>query len=524
MEDSAVEYTFTAIEIDLDYEFDAVRFFDFTREESLAEARGAELWFDTAETYPPSPFVAKLIPLEGALLQNVNTSPKSKHEEIDDMSESDSDIEVEEQVSAIDIDGEGKELNNRATSNLQHKCTQNLNDQPQQLPSGLTFYDHMMKDNSKAKTKSSVKPSFSRMSTLMKPTASQLAKQNQFHQMGDSLRKLLVDRNEKISQVIEIQAAKRRKLEGGHLFKVNETNQQMNFIHKEPKRVVSQQKFGTINQDGNVDGNGMQGKLRLTIPREPDLETAHRAQRIRARIGKESERTASSVCQFKALPLNRKIFQAPPTLLPKRSTPQPPEFQEFHLKTSERAMQHTSGVSVPGVACSNPTKELHKFCTSSAAQSRKESKRPSVAVDASKQEVSMFSHNFKALPLNRKILSSKGDMGVFRNSKRDVTVPMEFKFHTDKRAQHNPPTELFNKLSLTSEPQPNSGFIRPQPAYLSAKGSKENRWDSFQHDNHEVKHAVKENSICNGLKQIQFGSNGRTTDIGLVSGRSLGIR
>lgn len=51
---------------------------------------------------------------------------------------------------------------------------------------GLTFYDHMKKDNSKAKSKSSVKPSsFSRTSTLMKPTASQLAKKNQPRQMGD---------------------------------------------------------------------------------------------------------------------------------------------------------------------------------------------------------------------------------------------------------------------------------------------------------------------------------------------------
>lgn len=49
-----------------------------------------------------SAFVAKLIPLGGALLQNVNTSPKSKHEENADMSESDSDIEVEEYVTAID--------------------------------------------------------------------------------------------------------------------------------------------------------------------------------------------------------------------------------------------------------------------------------------------------------------------------------------------------------------------------------------------------------------------------------------
>lgn len=55
MEDSnEVEYTFTAVEIDLDYEYDAVRFFDFCREESAAEARQAELWFETAATYPPS--------------------------------------------------------------------------------------------------------------------------------------------------------------------------------------------------------------------------------------------------------------------------------------------------------------------------------------------------------------------------------------------------------------------------------------------------------------------------------------
>lgn len=54
MEENEVVYTFTAVEIDLDYEFDAVRYFDFSREESLAEARQAELWFDTAPSYPPS--------------------------------------------------------------------------------------------------------------------------------------------------------------------------------------------------------------------------------------------------------------------------------------------------------------------------------------------------------------------------------------------------------------------------------------------------------------------------------------
>lgn len=45
---------FEAREVDLDYEFDAARFFDFTREESLAEAREAEFWFESAPSYPPS--------------------------------------------------------------------------------------------------------------------------------------------------------------------------------------------------------------------------------------------------------------------------------------------------------------------------------------------------------------------------------------------------------------------------------------------------------------------------------------
>lgn len=51
---------------------------------------------------------------------------------------------------------------------------------------GLTFYNHMAKDNLKDKKKSSVKSFSSRSSTLTKPTASQLAKQNQPRLFGDS--------------------------------------------------------------------------------------------------------------------------------------------------------------------------------------------------------------------------------------------------------------------------------------------------------------------------------------------------
>lgn len=40
--------------IDLDYEFDAVMYYDFTRPETELEIMEAEDWFKSAGTYPPS--------------------------------------------------------------------------------------------------------------------------------------------------------------------------------------------------------------------------------------------------------------------------------------------------------------------------------------------------------------------------------------------------------------------------------------------------------------------------------------
>lgn len=45
-------------------------------------------------------------------------------------------------------------------------------------------------------------------------------------------------------------------------------------------------------------------------------------------------------------------------------------------------------------------------------------------MDIAKHDVSEGKHVFKARPLNKKVLSSKGDMGVFKNSKRETTVPL----------------------------------------------------------------------------------------------------
>ncbi|KAF9600872.1 hypothetical protein IFM89_013468 [Coptis chinensis] len=81
-------------------------------------------------------------------------------------------------------------------------------------------------------------------------------------------------------------------------------------------------------------------KLTLTRPKEPDLETSHRARSVRVKSSVElEEEMMANTPKFKARPVNKKMLEA--STLPRIacSTPQPPEFQEFHLKTTERENQ-----------------------------------------------------------------------------------------------------------------------------------------------------------------------------------------
>ncbi|KAI3687486.1 hypothetical protein L1987_81183 [Smallanthus sonchifolius] len=440
---TAVEFTFTAVEIDIDYEFEAPRFFDFTREETVDEAREADMWFDSAQSYPPSPFAVRL--LSRAQSENANGSTVSKG--------SNNAPDYSKMVLS-NTDGGG--ANEGVPLDLKNYFLQAFQNHQS---TSTVIKESIRNANCKSNTKSSWKPSVPRTSTLMKPTASQLAKQNQ-GRLADNDRFQKFGNN---SSVVESQAAKRQKLEGGHLCKVTDTNQQANFVHKAPKR------------EDNLDGNLGRGRLRITVPRPPDLATAQRAQRIRQKDNSGNEHVTSRAPGFRARPLNRKIFEAP-SFHQKRSTPQLPEFQEFHLKTSERALQNTAAVPSTSACCNINSKAPHKTGFAVGIESSNgESKGPHVT-GAPKQEDCETIHRFKALPLNKKIFSSKGDLGVFRSSKREPTVAMVFNFQTEKRAHHAPPVDLFNKLSLASESGSQSNkptFSRP-PSIFS-KGSKENR-------------------------------------------------
>ncbi|XP_042751578.1 protein TPX2 isoform X1 [Lactuca sativa] len=474
----AVEFTFTAVEIDLDYEFEAARFFDFTREESTVEAREAEMWFESVESYPPSPFAVRLISREQNENANIHTESKGFNtNQLDNVSNV---VRAQEgsSMALTKTNTDGDVANGGVSLDLKSYCLQTFQKQQPRR-----------NDNYKSKIKSNLKPSFPRTSTLMKPTASQLAKQNQERLMDHSR----VQKSGNNSINVEGQAAKRQKLEGGLLCKVTDTKQQANFIHKAPKKE-----------------GGMDSKLHITVPRPPDLATAQRAQRsqrIRQKGDTGNENVASRAHGFRALPLNRKIFETPSLLQQKRSTPQLPEFQEFHLKTTERAAQNTAAVPSTSSYCNNlkvPQKPRFSFATES------------------KQEDCETISRFKALPLNKKIFSSKGDLGVFRSSKRETTVAMvAFNFQTEKRAQNAPPIDLFNKLTLDSGSELNRPRPRARHQSIFMKGSKENRVCSFQQQSEIVNHKMTSS------KQVHFDSNSAITEgitpFSTIS-RNLGIR
>ncbi|WZZ88102.1 hypothetical protein YC2023_116681 [Brassica napus] len=242
---------FEVTEIDLEYEFDAARWCDFTREESPLESRVAELWFETAQSYPPSQEVS-----------DEKTEPLSKSE---DVRESDIDISQDQHCLATDVNETANEMKSGVFNFIQ-RGGELKNVPNESLLKGPTISNHVHKDKVKCRTKSSTRQ-IPRGSTLMKPTASQLAK------LDNSRLRMQVDKTKEkglfSSSGSEAQASKRQKLDGGLLRKIAEKTQEMNFVHK------------AVKKDRTLERNLQHGRTKTTVPQEPDFATSHRANRIR---------------------------------------------------------------------------------------------------------------------------------------------------------------------------------------------------------------------------------------------------
>ncbi|KFK27956.1 hypothetical protein AALP_AA8G453000 [Arabis alpina] len=131
---SGDEFSFE--EFDIDFEFDAPKFYDFSRPELDSETTEIEMWFESSGNYPPSPF-----------------SPKFKFEPF-------------KEVTSTSSESKPIEISNTVVESSDTGLNQY---------NGFIYYNQKVKDVTKTKPKSKTKPI---SSTLTRPTASLLARQN----------------------------------------------------------------------------------------------------------------------------------------------------------------------------------------------------------------------------------------------------------------------------------------------------------------------------------------------------------
>ncbi|KAG0614517.1 hypothetical protein M758_6G183400 [Ceratodon purpureus] len=212
-------------------------------------------------------------------------------------------------------------------------------------------------------------------------------------------------------------------------------------------------------------------ELKLTRAKSPAFETSQRARPSRVKSAAElEEEMLAKIPKFKARPLPKKILEAPEMPAFTRSTPHVQEFQEFHLHTMDRAQHYASSLSSFSTdslsSSENSSKQRRDLSKPRPPQLETANRvRPNTLKSREELEEEELAKmpKFKALPLNKAIFESKGDLGVPRNHKREVTVPQEFHLKTDERAHSREPAILADqivKLSL-SKPDKEAATLRP---------------------------------------------------------------
>ncbi|CAL5050621.1 unnamed protein product [Urochloa decumbens] len=400
-------------QVDMDYEFDAPRWFDLAQEEPQLEAAAAQGWFASAPSYPPSPLIAKMF-AEDLGLQTIR--------------------------SLADTDA----VHCSIASN---ECSSGVGQKTHRVQ-GRKPCNGASENERRPGCRTTMKGTSFRGSTLMKPTASQLARQNRQVELKNVIQSkkpvgVGSERSTVSSNDFTYQSAKRQRLENGHVNKAAATTNQHEFIHKNHEKNL---------MNHNMDHPTGRPKLKVTIPRAPELATKLRAERSRV---------------LRSVPTNPK--QLNQRAAPSASTAQVAPTRKVVQPLRATGHQHASrqhdhvGSNIPA-------------CTSNHA-------RHVNNVDKKQEDSRDDLFKFKARPLDRKILASKADVGVSRCARKNTTVPKEFNLSTSRKGNPAPLSELFNKLSLTKGAQQHRVVerqIRDLPNYITTKDCKENMIGNIQ--------------------------------------------
>lgn len=508
-----------AFQIDQSYEFSAPKFFDFINGESEDEIKKAELWFEVALSHAPSPFIPRIKTGRTAVnLESVSDFNPSK--QIEKESETHPEIPQDPTPDLISANGDSGSLS-VATPNGNNNNKENLMVNSSKNPGGEACTPKAQMISAKG----SARPTSSKDQTGLKKTANPSASRSKNQKQFAGVKSSDVSAKKNMGSMDFAQAnqaIKKQKLEEGRSRPILDIKSRILPHKSKPNSAISGDLSESIVKGSKDERSGImsrrkvyvrdpfvsmaemvkkfqsktrelelshddassmkQGKQRLTLtrPKEPQLETAFRARPVKVKSTAElEEEMIANLPKFKARPLNKKILEAPSLPAIPRSTPQPTDFQEFHLKTMERAHQHSSiPSSTDSSSCQNNNNQgkVHKLTEARTPRLETAMRFRPTKVKSSQeleQEELEKMPKFKARPLNRRIFESRGAIGVFCNQKRQLTVPQEFHFATDERMPMPPApkdvTHLFDKLSLNSEPSREKQLPRittPNPFHL----------------------------------------------------------
>ncbi|EOA14596.1 hypothetical protein CARUB_v10027847mg [Capsella rubella] len=347
-------------EFDIDFEFDAPRFYDFSRHELYSETEEIEIWFQSAGNYPPSPFSPKFNWKFEPLEQVTSTISESKP--------------VEVSVESLDT------------------CV-NRNDKV----NGFIYYNQTVKDVSKTKPKSKTK---SRISTLTRPTASLLARQNK--PLDNYSVQLLTRCQRSLSK----------------------------FGDKVPPILVSKLQNQDIKrQKPEAKVAHVSRRSKLTVPREPNLRTAERSERHRSKVNSETEQIVKS--SSKRQTRNKSINLEPSsTSLPKTNTPRSQDLQAFRLRTALRAKERSANAK---------TDAIQEIDATNSKTSRTGSSKSRIAKENHSRKINCQVYETKTSPLDPK-RSSKEELGE--------AIRLEYGKQSSCRTDINRSLDLCRKFNL----------------------------------------------------------------------------
>ncbi|XP_052178024.1 protein TPX2 isoform X2 [Diospyros lotus] len=555
--------------IDETYEFSAPRFFDFVNGETDEDMRQAELWFDTALSYAPSPFMPRIKAGRSVQLESLcdfseaeqahqapseTTSSNVKEEPAPEPHNDQTrpDPQTEEEQVTLNTSTGGEESLSNVVPDSKQSCeakdsevaTENAeapNEEDKKSITQGTCTPKVTlvsrKGSNSLQTDSKKHQTAKKIASMVKNPPSALRSQNrsQLSQAKSSKLASAVKRGTNPKTAVatpsfahENQAIKKQKLEGGKSRQILNVKPQV--LHhnksrpglsssslnpcasaaktrKEDRKVyvaavpfVSMaemlRKFqsgtremslppmkGSVSHEDAASMAHRKPKLTLTRPKEPELETAQRIRTVRVKSSAElEEEMMAKIPKFKARPLNKKILDAPSLPAPPRSSPHVPEFQEFHLETMVRANKNAE-TSTESASQNHESRKPHLTAPKSPVlQTSLRARPPKIkSYEELEREELEKAPKFKARPLNKRIFESKGDLGLFCNVKRHVTVPQEFHFAIDERIPPPAPVfDLFDKLSLNSEPQhekqiPRNTTLNPFHLRTEERGAEKER-------------------------------------------------